>query len=154
MKILAYDIVYDIDEEDGVVEQLPTSFEFDNVEDTDEIADMAFAVFLASALLDAPHAFRLNSKRVGSPFLYSGPGILPILARNEALRGLSPLLTGAFRFMPSAFALARPFAFRPPLGFFPSLRCHAGVFIGHFLQNHIHGVNCSRQSQYFILWQF
>ena len=40
MKILAYDIVYDIDEEDGVVEDLPTSFEFDNVEDTDEIADM------------------------------------------------------------------------------------------------------------------
>ena len=40
MKILAYDIVYDIDEEDGVVEHLPTSFEFDNVEDTDEIADM------------------------------------------------------------------------------------------------------------------
>jgi len=40
MKILAYDIVYDIDEEDGVVEDLPTSFEFDNVEDIDDIADM------------------------------------------------------------------------------------------------------------------
>jgi hypothetical protein len=24
---------------------------------------------------------------------------------------------------------ARPLAFRPPLGFFPSARCHAGVFI-------------------------
>jgi hypothetical protein len=40
MKILAYDIVYDIDEEDGVVQDLPTSFEFDNVEDIDDIADM------------------------------------------------------------------------------------------------------------------
>ena len=28
--------------------------------------------------------------------------------------------------MPSRFAEARPFAFRPPFGLFPSLRCHAG----------------------------
>jgi len=30
--------------------------------------------------------------------------------------------------MPCAFAEARPLAFSPPLGFWPSLRCHAGVF--------------------------
>ena len=115
------------------------------------LAEIALAFALASALLDAPHALRDNSSRVGSPFFISAPGILPILARNDALRGLSPVFTGAFRFMPSAFALARPLAFKPPLGFFPSLRCHAGVFIGYFLQNHIHGVNCTRQSHYFLL---
>jgi hypothetical protein len=35
-------------------------------------------------------------------------------------------------------ALARPLAFKPPDGDFPSLRCHAGVFIRHFLQYYIH----------------
>jgi hypothetical protein len=29
--------------------------------------------------------------------------------------------------MPSALALARPLAFRPPAGFCPSLRCQAAV---------------------------
>jgi len=33
---------------------------------------------------------------------------------------------GGFRFIPCDFADARPFAFRPPLGFFPSALCHAG----------------------------
>jgi hypothetical protein len=50
-------------------------------------------------------------------------------AKNEALRGLSPDLTGGLMFWPAAFKLARPAAFKPPLGFCPSLRCHAGVFI-------------------------
>ena len=35
--------------------------------------------------------------------------------------------TGGFRFMPCALADARPLALSPPAGFFPSLRCHAGV---------------------------
>ena len=29
--------------------------------------------------------------------------------------------------MPCAFAEARPLAFNPPLGFFPSFLCHAAV---------------------------
>ena len=33
---------------------------------------------------------------------------------------------GGFRFIPSAFADARPFAFRPPLGSLPSALCQAG----------------------------
>lgn len=59
--------------------------------------------------------------------LRSGPGMLPMRARKDARLGLSPVLTGAFRFMPSFFAEARPLAFSPPLGFLPSARCHAGV---------------------------
>jgi hypothetical protein len=39
MKVSVFDIVYDIDEEDGIVD-LPTSFEFDNVEEEDNVADM------------------------------------------------------------------------------------------------------------------
>jgi len=35
--------------------------------------------------------------------------------------------TGGLRFMPCRLADARPLAFSPPLGFLPSLRCHAGV---------------------------
>ncbi len=66
---------------------------------------------------DAPHALKLNSNRVGSPSLYSGPALPPIRAKNDALRGLSPDFTGGFRFMPSAFAAALPLAFKPPLGF-------------------------------------
>ena len=31
--------------------------------------------------------------------------------------------------MPSAFAAALPLAFNPPLGFWPSFRAKAGVFI-------------------------
>lgn len=38
-------------------------------------------------------------------------------------------LTGGFRLPPVALLYeARPLAFKPPLGFFPSLRCHAEVF--------------------------
>lgn len=54
-----------------------------------------------------------------------------IRAQKEALRPLSFSVlgcgAGGFRLCPSAFALARPFAFSPPFGFFPSARCHAGV---------------------------
>ena len=92
--------------------------------------EIALAFDLASALEDAPHACKERSNRVGSPFgLRSGPGILPIRARNEARRGLSPDFTGGFRLCPCARADARPFSLRPPLGFFPSLRCQAGEVI-------------------------
>ena len=93
------------------------------------LADIAAALALASALELAPHALRLSSSRVGSPPFISGPGILPILAKKLARLGLSPALTGALRSIPCAFALARPLAFKPPVGLLPSLRCQAGVFI-------------------------
>ena len=34
--------------------------------------------------------------------------------------------TGGLRLCPSFLAEARPLAFKPPSGFLPSLRCHAG----------------------------
>jgi hypothetical protein len=34
---------------------------------------------------------------------------------------------GGFKFIPSFFADARPLAFKPPFGFFPSALCHAAV---------------------------
>ena len=64
---------------------------------------------------------------IQSPFgLRSGPGALPIRAKNDARLGLSPDLTGGFRFDPCALADALPLALRPPFGFLPPLRCHAG----------------------------
>lgn len=36
--------------------------------------------------------------------------------------------TGGFKLWPSAFADARPLAFKPPSGFFPADRCQAGLF--------------------------
>lgn len=53
--------------------------------------------------------------------------MLPIRAKNDARRGLSPFLTGAFKFMPCFLADARPAAFKPPDGFLPSDLCQAGV---------------------------
>jgi hypothetical protein len=37
------------------------------------------------------------------------------------------LETGGFKLWPSRFAEARPLAFKPPSGFFPSLRVQAGL---------------------------
>jgi hypothetical protein len=48
-----------------------------------------------------------------------------IRAQKESLR-FPPSGWGAFKFMPCAFAEARPLAFNPPLGLFPSFLCHAG----------------------------
>jgi hypothetical protein len=91
------------------------------------LLEIAAAFFLASALEDAPQALSESNSLVGSPFGFlSGPGMLPILAKKEALRGLSPDLTGAFKFIPCLFAEARPLALSPPLGFFPAFVCHAG----------------------------
>jgi hypothetical protein len=47
------------------------------------------------------------------------------LAASASVLGLG---AGGFRFMPCAFADARPFAFSPPLGSLPSARVQAGVF--------------------------
>ncbi len=72
------------------------------------------------------------SLRVSASMVFSqgnGNQIIIYIAKNDARLGLSPSLTGAFQFMPSALALARPLAFKPPDGDLPSLRCQAGVFI-------------------------
>ena len=66
------------------------------------LAEIALALAFASAFDDAPQARRERRSLVGSPFLYSGPGIAPILAKKEARRGLSPDLTGALRLPPVA----------------------------------------------------
>jgi hypothetical protein len=93
------------------------------------LAEMALAFALASSLLDAPQALRDRSSLVGLPSLRSGPAIFPILAKNEALRGLSPDFTGALRLPPvSALYDARPLAFNPPAGFLPSFLLQADVF--------------------------
>ena len=88
--------------------------------------DIALALERASAFDEAPQACKDNSSLVGLPLLsLSGPGMLPMRARKDARRGLSPALTGGFNVPP--LYEARPLAFNPPLGFLPSLRCHAGV---------------------------
>ena len=48
-----------------------------------------------------------------------------ILAQKESRRE-PPSGWGGFKFMPCAFAEARPLAFKPPFGFLPSFLCHAG----------------------------
>ena len=50
----------------------------------------------------------------------------PILAQKESRRE-PPSGWGAFKFIPCAFAEARPFAFKPPFSDLPSFLCHAGV---------------------------
>jgi len=55
------------------------------------LLDIAAAFAFASALELAPHALSDRSNLVGEPSgLRSGPGIPPIRARKDALRGLSP----------------------------------------------------------------
>ena len=62
---------------------------------------IALAFAFASALDDAPHAFKDSNKRVGLPLLsLSGPFIFPIRAKKLALRGLSPDFTGALSVPP------------------------------------------------------
>jgi hypothetical protein len=60
--------------------------------------------------------------------------MLPIRAKKDALRGLSPDFTGAFKLPPvSALYDALPLAFKPPLAFFPAFVCQAGDFISFSL---------------------
>ena len=76
-------------------------------------ADIDLALERASAFDEAPQACKDNSSLVGLPLLsLSGPGMLPMRARNDARRGLSPALTGAFK-VPPVYE-ARPLAFNPP----------------------------------------
>jgi len=51
---------------------------------------------------------------------------IPLILAQKESRREPPSGWGGFKFMPCAFAEARPLAFRPPLGFLPSLRVHAG----------------------------
>ena len=75
--------------------------------------------------------------RVGRPLeSFSGPLEPPIRAQNDLRRAAAfGDLAACFaetggRSVPPVWALyeARPLAFSPPLGFCPSLRCHAAVF--------------------------
>ena len=50
----------------------------------------------------------------------------PILAQKESRRE-PPSGWGGFKFMPCAFADARPLAFKPPFGFLPSFLVHAAL---------------------------
>ena len=52
---------------------------------------------------------------------------MPVILAQKESRREPPSGWGGFKFMPCAFAEARPLAFKPPLGFLPSLRCQAGV---------------------------
>ena len=47
--------------------------------------------------------------------------------RSELTHQQKPSGWGRFKFMPCAFAEARPLAFKPPSGFLPSFLCHAGL---------------------------
>ena len=80
---------------------------------------------------------KANALRVGRPLLsFIGPLLPPIRAQNDlrlaALAGDFAACfaeTGGFNVPPvCALYAARPIAFNPPLGFCPSLRCHAAVF--------------------------
>jgi hypothetical protein len=80
--------------------------------------DIAAAFFLASALEDAPHALSDNNNRVGLPFFFSGPFMLPIRAKKLARLGLSPDFTGRFKLEPVVLLKNfLPASLRPPLGF-------------------------------------
>jgi len=51
---------------------------------------------------------------------------IPVILAQKESRLLPPSGWGGFKFIPCFLAEARPLAFRPPLGFLPSLRVHAG----------------------------
>lgn len=55
---------------------------------------IALPFLTASPFELAPQARKDRSNGVALPSRFSGPGIRPILCRNEALRGLSPAFTG------------------------------------------------------------
>jgi hypothetical protein len=103
---------------------------------------IALAIHFLSAMVNLfyllqSHFLRAKALRVGLPLSsFIAPGFPDILAQKLFLRAAdfgdflaSAALTGGFKFIPWALADAPPFAFKPPSGFFPSLRCHAGVFI-------------------------
>lgn len=58
------------------------------------------------------------------PFIRLQKAILRLA--DVGLLAASAFLTGGLMSLPAARSEARPLSFRPPSGFFPSLRCHAG----------------------------
>jgi len=56
---------------------------------------------------------------------------IPLILAQKESRLDPPSGCGGFKLCPSFFAEARPLAFRPPFGFLPSLRVHAGLAIEH-----------------------
>jgi len=52
---------------------------------------------------------------------------MPLILAQKESRREPPSGWGGFKFMPCALAEARPLAFKPPLGFLPSLRVHAAL---------------------------
>ena len=53
---------------------------------------------------------------------------IPLILAQKESRREPPSGWGGFKFIPCFFAEARPLAFKPPLGFLPSFRVHAGDF--------------------------
>jgi hypothetical protein len=51
---------------------------------------------------------------------------MPLILAQKESRREPPSGWGRFKFMPCAFAEARPLAFKPPFSDFPSFLCHAG----------------------------
>ena len=51
---------------------------------------------------------------------------IPLILAQKESRREPPSGWGRFKFMPCAFAEARPLAFNPPSGFLPSFLVHAG----------------------------
>ena len=92
-----------------------------------------FFIFTPSAVQQF-HARNDNAFRVGLPLSsFIAPGIPDILAQNDLRRAASFFVLGfgAGGFSPGLPGLARlyearPLAFKPPAGFFPSFRCQAG----------------------------
>jgi hypothetical protein len=52
---------------------------------------------------------------------------IPLILAQKESRREPPSGWGRFKFMPCAFAEARPFAFKPPFSDLPSFLCHAGL---------------------------
>jgi len=51
---------------------------------------------------------------------------IPVILAQKESRRLPPSGWGRFKFMPCAFAEARPLSFKPPFSDFPSFLVHAG----------------------------
>ena len=78
---------------------------------------------------------------------------MPVIRAQKESRRFPPSGCGGFRFIPWAFAEARPLAFKPPLGFLPSDLCHAGVFscLANF---HLRGRNSTAKLYYVFVRKF
>jgi hypothetical protein len=52
---------------------------------------------------------------------------MPLILAQKESRREPPSGWGGFKFIPCAFAEARPLAFKPPFSDLPSFLCHAGL---------------------------